>query len=123
MPSHRAALRCLRLHRAALTAAPTRTGVALGYFLEFEGEYTGICEDPDEWENEGSEDEWAHLSVEQESALIAVERDPLYRGCLVVDIGWFCSVSSFRVADLFQLDLLQEEGSFWHDVTASDKKF
>ena len=64
----------------------------------------------------------AYLIVEEE-ALVAVEREPLYRGCLVVDTGSSCSASSLAAAEIIRQDRLDEEGPVWEEVTPSDKKF
>ena len=61
--------------------------------------------------------------IVEEEALVAVERDPRYRGCLVVDTGCSCSVSSLAAAELIRMDRLEEDGSVWEEVTPSDKTF
>ena len=69
-------------------------------FLEYEGEDASDWGDKDEWEYEDRNDEWAYLIVDQESAPVAVERDPLYRGCLVVDTGSSSSAGGAREISL-----------------------
>ena len=59
----------------------------------------------------------------EEEALVAVERNAPYRGCLVVDTGCSCSVSSLSAAELIQLDRMSEEGSVWNEIMPSDKTF
>ena len=77
---------------------------------EYEEEEDFYIDDEEEWDGEDYGDT-AYLVVEPESVLVAVERDSMYRGCLVVDTGCSCSVSSLRAADLLQLDRIEEEGS------------
>jgi hypothetical protein len=81
--------------------------------------------DAEEWDEESYDDEdhSAYLVVDPESALVAVEKDSLYRGCLVIDTGCSCSVSSLRAADFLQLDRIAEEGAFWSETVPSNKKF
>ena len=86
-------------------------------FLEDGDDYDDYADE--EAEEEDDYEERVYLVVEPESALVAVERDSLYRGCLVVDTGCSCSVSSLRAAYFPQLDRLEEECSFWNDVTLS----
>ena len=64
----------------------------------------------------------AYLVVEEE-AVVAVQHNSLYRGCLVVDTGCTCSVSSHRGAEMIHLDRISEEGNIWNECMPSDKTF
>ena len=61
--------------------------------------------------------------VDDQSALVVVEKSHMYRGCLVVDTGGSCSVSPLQAADLLQVDRLEEETYFYHEVIPPDKSF
>ena len=52
----------------------------------------------DGWDQWTGEAEQGWLVVEEESALIAVDKYPDYHGCVVVDTGCSCSVSSLQAA-------------------------
>ena len=78
------------------------------------------------WEGDDGEDDEnpdsAFLIVDDQ-ALVAVDKNPLYRGCLVVDTGCSCSVSSLKAAKLTQLDRLAEEGDIWSECLPPNKTF
>ena len=80
----------------------------------------------EEWEGDDGEDDETPDSaflIVDDQALVAVDKNPLYRGCLVVDTGCSCSVSSLTAAELIQLDRLAEEGEIWNECLPSDKTF
>ena len=91
---------------------------------EEEEEWPDDDDDYDGYDDEEYDDdeipETGWLVVEEE-ALVAVEKNPLYRGCLVVDTGCSCSVSSLKAAELIQLGRVAEEGSVWNEILPSNK--
>ena len=60
----------------------------------------------EEWEEEDGYDAGEYddpdsaFLIAEDQALAAVDKNPLYRGCLAVDTGCSCSVSSSRAAEL-----------------------
>ena len=70
----------------------------------------------DQWAdwNWSEEQEQGFLVVEEESSLIAIDQNPDYNGCLVVDTGCSCSVSSLQAAEILQLERSKEEFDNYH---------